>query len=230
MSFDSSVIRIECSCGNIKNLNREQQVQIFYEEIKIVDLSKYYEKFTCQKCKKKYPKVLDKKGNLLFDPDNLAKCKTCQNFISIPRFNINTKTCSPYCEHSFIETDESKKRAQKYLKDFAENIKKQELANKKRKENLINQKNTLVNAYKKLEQKKISEEEYEKIFKEFTWEIKIQIEPLNGKLIDDPRKYIRCPKCNHFSLILWTPKYEKYFIGCSQFTNGCNWAKSVWKM
>ena len=232
MSLDSSILKIECTCGNIKKLDRKQQVKLFNEEIKIVDLSKYYEKFTCQKCKKKFPKTFDKNNNLLFDPENLKKCKTCSKYISIPRLKVNANilTCSPYCEHSTRETEESRTRAKKYLEDFAENLKKLELAQKTSKDNLEKKKNTVIIAYKKMLAKEISAKEYEKLFKEFTWEIKTHIEPMGGKLIDDPRKYINCSKCGNYSLILWTPKYKKYFIGCSQYSNGCDWAKSVWKM
>lgn len=232
MSLDSSIIKIECSCGNTREINREQQIETFNEEIKIIDLSKYYEKFICQKCKKKYPKTFDRNNNLLFDPENLKKCKTCNNFISIPRLkiNANTSTCSPYCEHSTPETEESRLRAQKYLEDFAENLKKLELIEASKKEILEMKKNTMVIAYKKMIAKEITTKDYEKTFKNFAWEIKTNIENMGGKLIDDPRKYINCSKCGHYTLILWTPKFERYFIGCSQYSKGCDWAKSVWKM
>lgn len=232
MSLDSSIIKVECSCGNTKELNRQEQIDIFNEEIKIVDLSKYYEKFSCQKCKKKFPKTFDKNNNLLFDPENLKKCKTCNNYISVPRLQtgVNVLTCSPYCEYSIIETEETIARAQKYLEDFNENLKKLEIAETKTKNNLERRKYTIITAYKKMLAKEISAKEYEKLFKEFTWEIKTQIEPMGGKLIDDPRKYINCAKCGAYSVILWTSKYKKYFIGCSQYSSGCKWAKSVWKM
>ena len=80
-----------------------------------------------------------------------------------------------------------------------------------------------------LEKKKISRSEYESRFKRFTWWIKGQIEKERGKLIDNPTKYIDCPDCGHLTLVLWTPKHERYFLGCSEYKNGCGWAKTIWK-
>ena len=30
MSLDSSIIKVECSCGNTKELNRQEQIDTFY--------------------------------------------------------------------------------------------------------------------------------------------------------------------------------------------------------
>ena len=69
----------------------------------------------------------------------------------------------------------------------------------------------------------------EKIFKKFTWWIKEEIEKIGGKLVDNPTNYIDCPDCGNVTLVIWTPKFKKYFLGCSEYSNGCGWAKTIWK-
>ena len=76
----------------------------------------------------------------------------------------------------------------------------------------------------------ISENEYIVKFKRFTWWIKEKVESINGYLIDNPANYTHCKKCGNLSLVQWTPKYQKYFIGCSNFKNGCKWIKTIWIM
>lgn len=61
---------------------------------------------------------------------------------------------------------------------------------------------TMINAYNNYKSKKISNLEYETIFKKFSWQIKSLVEDLGGSMVDDPRNYIKCERCNNFSLIL----------------------------
>ena len=102
-TLDSSIIKIDCSCGNKREINRKKQKQIFNEEITIGKLSNYYEKFECRQCKSRHPKVFDKNNNVLFDPENLKECKICKKYISLPRLSIdkNIDTCSPICETKY---------------------------------------------------------------------------------------------------------------------------------
>jgi hypothetical protein len=231
--LDSSIIKIDCSCGNKREINRKKQKQIFNEEITIGKLSNYYEKFECKQCKSKYPKVFDKNNNVLFDPENLKKCKICKKCISLPRLSIseNIDTCSPICEKKYpkikySKAEESILKLINYNAKIEKNLEIQKRNEKYKK--LIDMKMTMINAYNSYKSKKISNLEYETTFKKFSWEIKSQVEDLGGSMIDDPRNYIKCERCNNFSLILWTPKYNRYFIGCSQYSKGCNWAKTIW--
>jgi len=233
--LDSSIIKIDCSCGNKREINRKQQQQIFNEVINIAKLSNYYEKFECKKCKRKNPKVFDKNNNVLFDPENLKKCKNCKRYISLPRLSMgeNIDTClstcekKPKAEESILELIKYNAKIEEdlYFKKVNREIQKRNEGYKK----LIDMKMTMINAYNSYKSKKISDLEYETIFKKFSWKIKSQVEELGGWMIDDPRKYIKCDRCNNFSLILWTPKYNRYFIGCSQYSKGCNWAKTIWE-
>ena len=56
-----------------------------------------------------------------------------------------------------------------------------------------------------------------------------EIEKKAIELIDNPTRYIDCPDCGHLTLVIWSPKNQRYFLGCSEFHNGCAWAKSIWK-
>ena len=231
--LDSSIIKIHCSCGNKREINRKKQKQIFNEEITIGKLSNYYEKFECRQCKSRHPKVFDKNDNVLFDSENLKECKICKKYISLPRLSIdeNIDTCSPICgiKHPKIKyprAEESILELINYNVKIEKNLEIQKKNEKYKK--LIDIKMTMISAYNNYKSKKISNLEYETIFKKFSWQIKSLVEDLGGSMVDDPRNYIKCEKCNNFSLILWTPKYNRYFIGCSQYSKGCNWAKTIW--
>ena len=86
----------------------------------------------------------------------------------------------------------------------------------------------MVGAYKSLKQGSITKNDYEKKFKQVTWWIKEKVEKKGGYLVDNPANYINCPKCKNLTFILWTPKYNRYFLGCSEYRNGCTWAKTIW--
>jgi hypothetical protein len=232
-TLDSSIIKIDCSCGNKKEINRKQQKQIFNEEITIGKLSNYYEKFECLKCKSKNPKVFDKNNNVLFDPENLKKCSICKKYISLPRLSIgeNIDTCSPICEtkHPKVKYPKAEETILELINYNAKIEKNLEIQKRNKKyKKLVDMRMTMINAYNNFKIKKITNLEYESTFKKFSWEIKSQVEDLGGSMVDDPRNYIKCSICNNFSLILWTPKYNRYFIGCSQYSKGCNWSKTIW--
>ncbi len=89
---------------------------------------------------------------------------------------------------------------------------------------------TTIRAYNDYLSGEISENEYVVKFKRFTWWIKEKVESINGYLIDNPANYTHCKTCGNLSLVQWTPKYQKYFIGCSNFKNGCKWIKTIWIM
>ena len=55
------------------------------------------------------------------------------------------------------------------------------------------------------------------------------MEKIKGKLVDNRTNYIDCPDCGNVTLVIWTPKFKKYFLGCSEYSNGCGWAKTIWK-
>jgi len=231
MTLDCSVIKIQCNCSYKVQLNREMQKQIFGGHIKVADLTNFYKKFKCTKCNEKNPNVFDKNDNKLFDNKNLVKCESCSDFISLPRLEIKPGTtfCTPYCEYDLsYQTPEEEEIARNKRENF---LKKEQLASKhiSQLEHLSSKKFTLINAYDDYLLKKISKSEYEIIFKKFTWWIKQEVEKIGGKLIDNPTNYIDCPDCGNLVLVIWTPKFEKYFLGCSQFKNGCAWAKTIWK-
>jgi hypothetical protein len=231
MSLDSSVIEINCSCGHIAKINRDEQVKIFGAHVRIVDLNYFYEQFVCNKCSAKRPKTLKKKKNLLFDPKNLKKCKVCSRYISIPRLKISDIYCSPECESITLSPEEQKK-INEYKKVVEKKIKEEGAEAEKKRIIELNKfqekKYAMVGAYKSLKQGSITKNDYEKKFKQVTWWIKEKIEEKGGYLVDNPANYISCPRCKNLTLVLWTPKYNRYFLGCSEYKNGCTWAKTIW--
>ena len=83
-----------------------------------------------------------------------------------------------------------------------------------------------------LQENKITKDEYKNKFKKFTWWIKEKVESMDGKLIDNPANFTECEKCGSLALVQWTPKYQKYFLGCSNYNGGkgCKWIKTIWIM
>ena len=117
-SWDSAIIKIECSCGHKTHLNRDDQIKKFGSHIKVVDLNEFYENFKCLECGSKHPKTLDKNGNLLFDPKNLKKCIICRKYIPIPRLNNpkpENEYCSPGCQTAlrYISPEEEKRMSER---------------------------------------------------------------------------------------------------------------------
>jgi len=51
---------------------------------------------------------------------------------------------------------------------------------------------------------------------------------LGGRLIDNPADYTDCPKCQNLVLVFWSKDKEIYFLGCSNYKNGCKWTKTIW--
>ena len=239
-SWDSAIIQIECSCGHRSKLNRDDQKKKFGSHIKIVDLNEFYENFKCAECGSKHPRTLDKNENLLFDPKNLKKCSTCRKYIPIPRLNNpnpENEYCSPYCQSQlrYISPEEEKRMTERsdFFEKIVEKEKKEEKALEREKAiNLLNKfqekKYEMVNALNLYKKGEITKDEYVKKFKQVSWWIKEKNEEKGGYLIDNPTNYINCPKCNNLTLILWTPKYNRYFLGCSEYRNGCKWAKTIW--
>lgn len=231
MTLDCNLIKINCDCGYKVELSRDDQTKIFSGPVKIADLTNFYNKFKCSKCNQKYPMVFDKNDNQLFDNKNLTKCESCDSFISKPRLSAKPDTtfCTPFCEFDLsYKTPEEEEIARKKREEF---MKKEQLASKHNSqiENLSSRRLTVIEAFEDYKIKKISRDQYIKTFKNFTWWIKGEIEKIGGKLIDNPTNYLECPDCGNLTLVIWTPKYEKYFLGCSEYKNGCNWAKSIWK-
>jgi hypothetical protein len=235
-SWDSSIIEIKCACGHETHLDRGEQEKKFGIHILIVDLNIFYEQFKCEKCGSKHPKVFDKNRNLLFDPTNLKKCSICRKFIPIPRLNNphpENEYCSSECGHAlrYISPEEEKKMAERSAL-FSKVVKKEKEEEQKLRAIKLNKfqekKYVMVGALKSLKEGSITKSEYEKIFKQVSWWIKEKVEEMEGRIIDNPTKYINCPKCTNLTLILWTPKYNRYFLGCSEYRNGCTWTKAIW--
>ena len=231
MSLDCSIIKVSCDCGYDVELAREHQKKIFGGDIRVADLSSFYNKFKCSKCDQKNPNVFDRNNNQLFDKKKLVKCESCQSFISIPRLDAKPDTtfCTPYCEYDLsYKTPAEEEMARKKREDF---LKKDQLASKHNSqiENLMSKRFTVIDAFDEYKKNKISKSDYEKIFKKFTWWIKEEVERIGGKLVDNPTNYIDCPDCGNVTLVIWTPKFKKYFLGCSEYSNGCGWAKTIWK-
>ncbi|MDA9701839.1 hypothetical protein N9U95_00800 [Candidatus Pelagibacter sp.] len=229
--LDCSIIEIGCECGHNQKIDRDFQKKIFGGEVKISDLTNFYKKFKCTKCDKKNPDVFDSNKNQLFDKSNLIECETCKGFISIPRQKAKEGTtfCTPMCEFGLPpSTPEERALEQKKRKEF---IQKNDALGRYHdlQRRLESKMYTMVDAINEFKEKTISKSEYETKFKRFTWWIKTEIEKEGGKLIDNPTRYIDCPDCGHLTLVIWSPKNQRYFLGCSEFHNGCAWAKSIWK-
>ena len=229
--LDCSIIEINCKCGNNQKIDRESQKKLFGGEIKIADLTNFYKKFKCSKCESKNPDVYDKNKNHLFDRTKLIKCEECEGYISISRQEAKKGTtfCTPYCEFDLsYKTPAEEENARKKRAEF---LNKETALGKYHslQRELSSKRYTMIDAINEFREKKITRSEYESRFKRFTWWIKGQIEKERGKLIDNPTKYIDCPDCGHLTLVLWTPKHERYFLGCSEYKNGCGWAKTIWK-
>jgi hypothetical protein len=232
-SWDSAIIQIDCSCGHRAKLNRDDQIKKFGTHVKIVDLNYFYEQFICEKCGAKRPKTFDKNNNLLFDPKNLKKCVVCKRYVSIPRLkNLDPADnyCSPECQSIQFSPEEQKKMNERI--EIVDKKKEKEVEEKKKTIILLNKfqekKYVMLETLKLFKQGMIKKDEYEKKFKQVSWWIKEKHEKRGGFLVDNPVNYISCPKCKHLTLILWTPKHNRYFLGCSEYRNGCNWAKTIW--
>ena len=65
-------------------VNREDQKNTFGEEVKIADIAPFYEKLVCSECKKKYPEILDKNNNIIYEDRIIWK----HTFINIRPFNF----------------------------------------------------------------------------------------------------------------------------------------------
>ena len=186
--------------------------------------------------------------------DNIKnpKCVKCGNIIPTERKKIlpETNLCSADCaetieaEFSYLKREEEynkwyspsliekverglfsvyyKSTFEKFKTNFPKEIE------PKLKE-LSYRKYTTIKALKDFQENKITKDEYKNKFKKFTWWIKEKVESIDGKLIDNPTRYIDCPDCGHLTLVIWSPKNQRYFLGCSEFHNGCAWAKSIWK-
>ena len=85
MALDSSILKINCYCGKKSELDRSQQEKIFGKKVLISDISYFYEKLTCSNCKKKYPQIIDKNENIIFDTSSTNRCINCDCLISKPR-------------------------------------------------------------------------------------------------------------------------------------------------
>ena len=123
--WDSTIIGVECACGHIVQLNRNEQTKKFGSHIKIVDLNYFYEQFVCEKCGAKHPKTFDKNKNLLFDPKNLKKCTACKKYIPIPRQRNpepENEYCSSECQHFGYITPEEQKKIEERQKIISKKI------------------------------------------------------------------------------------------------------------
>lgn len=154
-------------------------------------------------------------------------CSICEKNIPEERLKLfpETNICGRQCAEAIEQNNEVLQRELNYSLpiNFSEVLDKiliQELESKK---------NTCLLAFRKFKTKQINEEEYIKAFKKFTWWIKLTLNSHGGRLIDTPIKYTKCQKCHSLSIVIWSPKMKNYFIGCSNFYNGCRWTKSIWK-
>jgi len=182
----------------------------------------------------------------------MKKCDHCNKEIPEKRLKIfpETNICSANCAQEIKDSHESiqkqivnnkeleeqlynsvsgpyKSGDSKYFKKFKDKFPK-ELESKLKE--LSEKKYTTNIAYNDFKNKKISKDEYKIKFKKFTWWIKEKVENMGGKLVDNPANYIECEECGNLTLVQWTPKFQKYFLGCSNFKNGCSWVKTIWIM
>ena len=235
--LDCSVVEIVCACGHNPHLNQEEQIKKLKFVITVANLNEAYEKFKCDKCGAKHPKAYDKNKNLLFDPKNLTRCQKCKKFVSMPRIQaerqgVDVKYCSAKCQHDNPITEQEIAKGTEHLLKAEETAKKikGELVEKRMqlRTNLLKKKGTMISALNAFKQGSIDKKEYERKFKQFTWWIKEEVEGAGGYIIDNPASYVNCPKCSNLTLVLWTPKFNRYFLGCSEYRNGCKWAKTIW--
>ena len=79
MSFDSSILKVNCYCGYKTEFDREKQEKIFGDKLLIADISIFYEKLSCLKCKKKYPEILSFSDNNETENENENEKKLQNN-------------------------------------------------------------------------------------------------------------------------------------------------------
>ena len=125
-------------------------------------------------------------------------------------------------------TPEAVERAAKAEKEYLERIKKEQISQKVLINTLFEKRGTMISALKSLNNGSITKSDYEKKFKQFTWWIKREVEKMGGHIVDNSANYVNCPDCSHPVLVLWTPKHMRYFLGCSEYCNGCKWEKTIW--
>ena len=243
MSFDSSILKVNCYCGYKTEFDREKQEKIFGDKLLIADISIFYEKLSCLKCKKKYPEILDKNNNIIFDITSTNRCTNCDCLISKPREQIlpGTNLCGKTCAEELkliAAVTQEKILANAYQsydhKNFTNHQKPPiiDLTNPNIRQvtlDLSARRSEIPKLYNKLINNEIDRLEYQVNFKRFTWWIKESLEKIGGGIHSDPRNYLKCEKCNQLSLINWTNKYHCYFISCSNFSKTkCEWIKNPW--
>ena len=242
MNLDSSILKINCYCGKKSELNREDQKNTFGEEVKIADIAPFYEKLVCSECKKKYPEILDKNNNIIYDLSSTNRCVNCDCLISKIRLQISPKTnfCGKKCGDMINENFEALNR-QPYIEsnvgfyESSSNFSKPPIVNINKPEIrqltliLSSRRSEMPRYLYKLIEGDIDKDKYEIFFKHFTWWIKENIEKIGGGLKNDPRNYLECEKCKEIAAINWTNKYNCYFISCSTYrTKKCDWIKNPW--
>ena len=174
----------------------------------------------------------------------MSICVICDKEIPEARLKILPKTniCGRKCGEEIDQKHEilQKEIDRAYAASFQDLWHKQDnvsyqfgldkLKNKELIYKLVEKKNTCIVAHFKYKENKISKISYITEFKKFTWWIKETLEKYGGKLIDTPLKYTTCQKCGNLSVVIWSPKFNNYFIGCTQYYKGCKWLKSIWIM
>ena len=240
MALDSSILKINCYCGKKSELDRSEQEKIFGKKVLISDISNFYEKLTCSNCKKKYPQIIDKNENIIFDTSSTNRCINCDCLISKPREEIfpGTNICGNQCSENISENYHQKLKEIQETYDYS--IGSQDFQKPPFVDTAIPKIRQLVLELSarrsfmpkmnyKLINNEITKEQYEASFKSFTWWIKEKLEKVGGGIFDDPRKYMECEKCNKTAVINWTNKFNCYFISCSGFSEtNCNWIKNPW--
>ena len=230
--MDNGMLVIKCSCGNEKNMSEKEQIKTLGKSVSVATINQFYEKFKCEKCKKKYPSIYDEDNQLLFDGKNLKKCKLCDKYIPYPRLETlpSTDVCSAICINEHNEKISYENAQREYKKEIQY---RQEILSIKREKHksyseLEKRKFTTIDLINQYKSNKINKKKYEIEFKRFTWWIKTIVEKNGGKLIDNPTNHINCPHCRNLSLVMWSPKLKRYFLSCSNFKNGCKWTKTIW--
>ena len=240
MALDSSILKINCYCGKKSELDRSEQEKIFGKKVLISDISNFYEKLTCSNCKKKYPQIIDKNENIIFDTYSTNRCINCDCLISKPREEIfpGTNICGNKCSENISESYNQKLKEIQETYDYSSGAKDfqkppiLDLNNPIIRQltlELSSRRSVMPRLIFKLKNKEITKDQYEISFKSFTWWIKEILEKVGGGIYDDPRKYMECEICHKPASINWTNKFNCYFISCSSFSETkCGWIKNPW--
>ena len=88
-------VECECGCGHRAQLKRGDVTARTGAELDLATAVALVEKLRCTRCGQQVKKLYDDKDRLLYDLDNVVRCKACDAVIPLPRIEAlpGTRLC-----------------------------------------------------------------------------------------------------------------------------------------